>query len=61
MEEVFDDVDARIVTFPNFHTGGEAANTVYLGSPHHAVGPSGPVPARALPRGFCATRPRCTD
>jgi spermidine synthase len=32
MEEVFEDVDARVVTFPNFHTGGEAANTVYLGT-----------------------------
>lgn len=30
LDEVFDDVRAEVVRFPNFHTGGESANTVYV-------------------------------
>ena len=30
LDEVFDDVRAEVVHFPNFHTGGESANTVYV-------------------------------
>jgi len=30
VEEVFVSCEAHVVTFPNFHTGGEAANTVYV-------------------------------
>lgn len=30
LEEVFAACDAHVVTFPNFHTGGEATNTVYV-------------------------------
>ncbi len=28
--EVFDSCEAHVVTFPNFYTGGESANTVYV-------------------------------
>jgi spermidine synthase len=30
LAEVFTVVDAEVVTFPNFYTGGESANTVYV-------------------------------
>lgn len=39
--DVFTSCEAHVVTFPNFHTGGDAANTVYV-----AKAPSG-VQARA--------------
>ena len=32
MAGVFDGVSAHIVTFPNFHSGGESACTVYVAS-----------------------------
>jgi spermidine synthase len=38
-EQVFASCDAHVVTFPNPHTGGEAANTVYVAS-----GPLGDEP-----------------
>lgn len=30
LAEVFDRTEAHVVTFPNFHTGGESANTIYV-------------------------------
>jgi spermidine synthase len=36
VEEVFASCDAHVVTFPNFYTGGEAANTVYVATDHSA-------------------------
>jgi hypothetical protein len=30
LREVFETVSAQIVSFPNFHTGGEASITVYV-------------------------------
>ncbi len=30
LADVFDRVEAHVVTFPNFHTGGESANTIYV-------------------------------
>ena len=30
LDDVFDAVRAEVVRFPNFHTGGESANTVYV-------------------------------
>ncbi len=32
LAEVFDEAEAHVVTFPNFYTGGESANTVYVAS-----------------------------
>lgn len=39
LEEVFTTVRAEVVSFPNFHTGGESANTVYV-----AARPTSPRP-----------------
>ncbi len=33
LEEVFATCEAHVVRFPNFHTGGEATNTVYVAGP----------------------------
>src|SRR3546814_11135470 len=38
LDELFHTAEAHVVTFPNFHTGGDASNTVYVASTERSPG-----------------------